>query len=118
MANIALQEEGGANWSYSQGEIEDLLQSKQPLPPQLQELMEARSAFAELNHPFANTPACRNSTLPVLVAMPRTMSAAAFCRCADSHCTFHKRHSCRKEEGRVEFDVLQRCLQVHRAAAV
>ena len=44
----ALQEEGGATWSYSQGEIEDLLQSKQRLPPQLQQLMDARSAFAEL----------------------------------------------------------------------
>lgn len=37
-----VQEEGGANWLYSQGEIEDLLQSKQPLPPELQQLMDAR----------------------------------------------------------------------------
>ncbi|CAL5222598.1 g4989 [Coccomyxa viridis] len=42
------QEEGGANWSYSQGEIEDLLQSKQPLPPQLQQVMEARSIGLQL----------------------------------------------------------------------
>ena len=39
---LAFQEEGGAGWSYSQGEIDDLLQSKQPLPPQLQQLVNAR----------------------------------------------------------------------------
>ena len=44
---LTLQEEGGASWSYSQGEIEDLLQSRQPLPPQLQQLMDARLALVQ-----------------------------------------------------------------------
>ena len=42
MSIIRVQEEGGASWSYSQGEIEDFLQSKQPLPPELQLLIDAR----------------------------------------------------------------------------
>lgn len=41
-AFIVLQEQGGATWSYSQHEIEEMLQSKQPLPPELQQLMDAR----------------------------------------------------------------------------
>ena len=60
----ALQEEGGANWSYSQGEIEDLLQSKQPLPPQLQQLMEARSAIATLTHPLRQHPSLAKAAIP------------------------------------------------------
>ena len=42
VSSIGVQEEGGASWSYSQGEIEDFLQSKQPLPPELQRLIDAR----------------------------------------------------------------------------
>lgn len=42
MSIVRVQEEGGASWSYSQGEIEDFLQSKQPLPPELQLLIDAR----------------------------------------------------------------------------
>ena len=93
--NSALQEEGGANWSYSQGEIEDLLQSKQPLPPQLQQVMEARSAFAELAHPFVS-----------ILYLPKqhsfcschdaTYAEATICHCADSLCTVQKRHSCQQ----------------------
>lgn len=79
----ALQEEGGANWSYSQGEIEDLLQNKQPLPPQLQQLMDARSALLNLLTPASPSTGAK-------VARPHqepcSMPTACFCHCTAPRC--------------------------------
>ncbi len=84
----ALQEEGGANWSYSQGEIEDLLQSKQPLPPQLQQLMEARSAIATLTHPCASIHLLPKQPYPLYhVKKPHMVFLVASANIAHSHCT-------------------------------
>ena len=50
MSVVGVQEEGGPSWSYSQGEIEDFLQSKQALPPELQLLIDARLVCERHSH--------------------------------------------------------------------